>query len=76
MNAANLMCRLKSNATGFTKIRTCVKAELSKGPIPVKPLALAFIKHKDLCQKKFPRYSTDIIGKNNFKAFFKMEFPP
>jgi hypothetical protein len=52
MNAANLMCRLKHNATGFSKIRTCVKAELSKGPIQVKPLlAQAFIKHKDLCQK-------------------------
>jgi hypothetical protein len=37
MNAANLMCRLKPNVTGFTKIRTCVKVELSKGPIPVKP---------------------------------------
>jgi hypothetical protein len=54
MNAANFICRLKPNATGFTKIRTCVKVELSKGPIPVKPLAQAFIKHKDLCQKKIP----------------------
>ncbi len=60
MNAANLMCRLNPNAMGFTKIRTCVKVELSKGPIPVKPLAQAFIKRKDLCQFFFPWYSTDI----------------
>ncbi len=76
MNAANLMCRLKPHATGFTKIKTCVKGEMSKGPIPVKALAQAFIKHKDLCQKNFPAYSTDIIEKNNSKAFQKPKFPP